>query len=137
MKSKELARLFRKTAVILDYFEEQEIEEAMDAILRLVKQNSASQKEATAKIVVERKKDEETIDFSNLITDMYQMSGEELNDYLSTNKDLKTKKNLLAFAKELSISTSTRQTKDVIKHSIIKYFERRKMDDFIRTERNR
>ncbi|MFC5604755.1 hypothetical protein [Sporosarcina koreensis] len=132
MKSKELASLLRKTADILDCFEGQKFDEALDAILQLVKQNSTFQKEVT-----KRKKDDETIDYTNIITNMYQMSGEELNVYLSTNNALKTKKSLLALAKELSLSTSTRQTKDVIQHSIIKYFERRKMDDFIRTERNR
>lgn len=136
MQSKELASILRRTADILDHYEEKNLDEVLKEILFLVKKNSESQKITPKKNLVESTKSVEVIDYCKIITVLNQMNGKEINEYLENEKLLKTKKALLALAKEMSIASSTRQTKEVIKHSIIKYFERQRMDDLIRIERH-
>ncbi|QFF98035.1 hypothetical protein PB01_03935 [Psychrobacillus glaciei] len=135
MQSKELANMLRKTADILVHFEGKNLDEALYEILSLVNKNSRSRTEVVNQKPVERNNSNEDIDWQNIITILKQKNGKEIEEYLNCEKILKPKKALLELAKEMSVASSTRQTKEVIKHSIIKYFERQKMDDIIRIER--
>lgn len=135
MQTKELASILRKTADLLDYYEEKDLDKALDDILFLVKKNSKSQTIVIKKEAVQPNNSDD-IDYQNIITILRQKNGKEIDDYLNNEKVLKTKKALLGLAKEMSIASSTRQTKEVIKHSIIKYFERQNIDDIIRIDRH-
>ena len=135
MKTKEVARILRTTADILDHYEGKSLDSALNEILSLIKKNSECQIVEAKKISVKRDTPDETIDFQHIIDILSKKKGKEIEAYITNDKLLNTKKSLLALAKEMSIACSTRQTKDVIKHSIIKYFERQKMDYLIRIER--
>lgn len=137
MESKELADLLRSAADILDHYKGKKMDEVVHELLLLVKSNNTSQKEVSKNHMTSCEVVEVGVDYSTIILKLNQMSGKEITAFLNEDKTMKTKKDLLAFAKALSLSSSTRQTKEVIKHSIVKYFERRKMDDLIRVERDR
>jgi hypothetical protein len=136
MQTKEVARILRSTADILDHYEGKNLDSALNEILSLIKKNSKSQRVEVKKVSMERNTSDGAIgDFQHIIDILSKKQGKEIEEYLTNDKFLNTKKSLLALAKEMSIACSSRQTKDVIKHSIIKYFERQKMDYLIRIER--
>lgn len=136
MHTKEVASILRKTAEILDQFEEKDLDKALGEILLIVKKNSDPQTIDDKKESFEPNNRDDDIDYQNIITILRQKNGKEIEDYLNNEKVLKTKKALLGLAKAMSIASSTRQTKEVLKHSMIKYFERQKMDDIIRIGRD-
>ncbi|PEM44307.1 hypothetical protein [Bacillus toyonensis] len=137
MKARELAILLRKTANILDFYEDSEVSEVLDQILLLVKQNSkATKKNINKEQKVQRQDVEESIDIHGIISTLHRMDSKELEDYLNKEKIFQSRESLLRLAKEMSIVSSNRQTIAALKHSIIKYFERQKLDHIIRVDRN-
>jgi hypothetical protein len=137
MKAGEIANLLRKTADILDYYEDNEMLDVLDNILFLVKENSKETKKNSEKERKSSKKDsEEIIDKQQIISAISQMDKNELEYYLNNDKIFQSREVLLAIAKEMSIVSSNRQTIAALKHSIVKYFERQNMDQLIRFDRN-
>lgn len=136
MKARELATILRKTANILEFYEDNEVNEALDQILLLVKQNSKTTKKDINKgKKVQKQVIEESIDIQGIINTLQQMDNKELEHYLNNEKLFQSRESLLKIAKEMSIVSSNRQTIAALKHSIIKYFERQNMDHIIRIDR--
>ena len=106
MKTKEVARILRTAADILDHYEGKSLDSALNEILALIKINSESQIVEAKKISMKRNTPDETIEFQHIIDILSKKNGKEIEAYLTNDKILNTKKSLLALAKEMSIACS-------------------------------
>ncbi|GGA46894.1 hypothetical protein [Paenibacillus physcomitrellae] len=132
MEAKELSVILSKMSAILSLYDDVAIEEALDDIYKMVR---ANKREKSGNIT----KNENEVDFSiseELISMMSKMSSEELTKYLQENEQFQSKGAILKLARTLSITTSTRNNVPTLSHSIVKFFERQKMDKLIREDRN-
>ncbi|KAB2951075.1 hypothetical protein F9B85_13500 [Heliorestis acidaminivorans] len=134
MNTSEVSKILRKTADILDLFGDIPLQEALDDIYRTIdRKKSNTKKEIRAK--------EEEANNSILITDelilqMSEMKNDELSNFLKNHKIFNSKSGLLSLAEKLSLQLSARNNIETLAHSILKHFERLRLDTMIQNERN-
>jgi hypothetical protein len=128
MKAKEFASLLRKVSEVLDNFDEEPIESVLDEIVKFSKSRKVKVNPKQSKVQVSNQNNE---DFHLLIEEIRNLQQKKVSDFIKNSPSLKSKPQLLALAKELSIATSSRSTKESLIYAIIKYFERDKLDEII------
>ncbi|MBT2289493.1 hypothetical protein J7E73_10185 [Paenibacillus albidus] len=130
MNAKNLSNLFKKASEILALYDDSPIEDVLDDIYNIVRNDKKSKP---------RKRNNNDLDIvitNDLIQEMTRLNSEELAKFLKESEIFQSKKALVQLAKELSITTSDRNNSNTLSHSIIKFFERQKLDKFIREDRN-
>lgn len=132
MNAKELSLILKKVSDILSLYNDKPIEYVLDDINKILK----NEKKENALKRVENYNETDIEITEGLIQSLEKMNSEELAKYLQKDSKFKNKKSLLKLAKALSITTSSRNSLITLSHSIVKYFERQKMDKFIREDRN-
>lgn len=133
MKANQVAKILRQLSDILSMFGDEPLSDALTEIQHLVDFN----KEKSGRNNPERQSVEENLIIEpELISRMSQMSNDELKDFLKSSDVFKSKKALMKLANALSLSVSTRGNIDSLIHTILKYFERQRLDTIIRNDRN-
>jgi len=135
MKTSDVSNLLRKASKILNLFGDIPLEDALDKIYAITKDN-VGELENDNKL----KKYTTTLDLSAVINDdlienMSRMNGDELADFLQSSHIFKSKESFRYLADKLSLTSSKRHNIETLKHFIITYFERGRMDDILRNDR--
>lgn len=135
MKTSEISSLLRKASKILDLFGDIPLGDALDKIYDITKNNVGELENYN-----KSKKDTTTLDLSTVINDdliesMSRMNGDELNDFLQSSHIFKSKESFRYLADKLSLTSSKRHNIETLKHFIITYFERGRMDDILKNDR--
>ncbi|QHW31468.1 hypothetical protein GZH47_11855 [Paenibacillus rhizovicinus] len=129
MDSIKLSKIFRKASDILALYDNVPVDIVLDDIYRIIRAEKLTKTN-------EPTNDQESIVISDeLINRMSTMNSEELTMFLQESEDFQSKKAILNLAKMLSITTSSRNNYSALSHSIVKYFERQRMDKLIREDR--
>lgn len=129
MNAKKLATILDKMSIILKNYENEDVEVALDDIIKLLN----AQKKETIEIKKDIEYDSENNnDIKFFVSKLEGANSEQIMLLLED----KPKKFLLEIAKTLSLTSSTRQSKATLQHSINKFYERRKIDEIIRNERH-
>lgn len=131
MDAKELSTILNTASQILSLYGNTPIDEALEDILKIAR----IEKKVKSNNITKNKTEVDVEITDILIKRMSEMSSEELNKFLQGDERFQTRGALLKLAKTLSITTSTRNNVPTLSHSIIKFFERQKMDKFIREDR--
>ncbi|WP_312942706.1 hypothetical protein [Oscillibacter sp.] len=135
MKSSEIVIILKKCAKILELFDDIPLTEALDKLYSLAQKNTkidlrTEEQNGTAKI-------EKTCTIDDaLIEQMAGMNSEELLLFLQDTTAFKSKAELMNLAEKLSITSSKRHNIETLRHFIVTYFERGRMDQIFKNERN-
>lgn len=135
MKTSDVSSLLRKASKILDLFGNIPLEDSLDKIYTTIKDNVGELENGN-----KSKKDTTTLDLSsvindNLIDNMSRMNGDELINFLQSSHIFKSKESFRYLADKLSLTNSKRHNIETLKHFIITYFERGRMDDILKNDR--
>ena len=133
MKSSDLSLILNRFAEILSLYGDVPIEEAFEKIIIACKNDVLKTK--TNKSDSKIKADYTTTITDEFIETLHKSNNEELNEFFKSTKELKTKKGLLLLADKLSINVAKRSTVDNLKHYILSYFDRLRMDNTIKNDR--
>lgn len=130
MKANELSKTLKKLTKILDAFGNNELNDVVDELLELKKNNNSE--------VRNNKKDDdiEYKEIQRIIKKLNSLDASGKEKYLN-NEIIDTRKVLLAIASELNISSLSNQNKEGIKYSILKNYERANMDKSIQSTRKK
>jgi len=130
VKANELSKTLKKLTKILDAFGNNELNDVVDELLELKKNNNSE--------VRNNKKDDdiEYKEIQRIIKKLNSLDASGKEKYLN-NEIIDTRKVLLAIASELNISSLSNQNKEGIKYSILKNYERANMDKSIQSTRKK
>jgi len=135
INANEVSIIMEKCAKILALYEDTPIIQALDNIYSACKKEISQNKKS--KTEKKSKLNYDLVINDEFINSLYKMNSTNLPDIFDSVDELKTKDGLLFLANKLSLDTSKRSTIDNLKHYILSYFERLRMDDTLKNDRKK